>query len=727
MRLLFLSLALCLTQTLHAITLTFEVDMQSLIEQGGFDPASEFVDLAGTFNQWGSTLTILDDPDGDSIYSTTLSGFTAGSSIAFKFRINGLWDGREEFPGAGNDRSLIVPATDSTLRFVYNQYVYDYDPADQDTSELAWWNDAVFYEIFVRSFYDSDGDGVGDFRGLTQKLDYLNDGDPSTSHDLGVTGLWLMPIHPSPSYHGYDVTDYRGINPDYGSMADFRTFLDSAHARGIRVIIDLVINHTSAQHPWFVDARSGPNATYRDWYRWTSTHPGYQGPWGQNVWHQSSSGFYYGVFWDQMPDLNYANPQVRQAMFDLADYWLEEVGIDGFRIDAVKYLYEDGAQLENLPATFDFFRDFRQHYQTVKPEAFAVGEAWTSTAQVLDYVREDRLDYCFEFDLANQMLYAVQAGNANNLRNHLDYVSHSYPYAQWGSFLTNHDQDRVIDVLGNDLAQNKVAASLYLTLPGVPYLYYGEEVGMNGTKPDPDIRRPMQWEASSNGGFSSGNPWRSLNGNYATRNVATMQQQSGSLWHHYRDLIDLRNQSVALRRGYLETPVSNQSNVFAALRYWQDDTVLVLVNLSDQASGPLTLSDLSLASGDKVAFDGLSGETQPLSISGGELNHPPLAGLTTRVYRLDGTFAVSASVASSRTVQVYPNPSQSQVTVVWPQASAQAITYRLLDWQGRMVMEGSFSQRQSPFQLKLPQVPTGLYLLHLQQGDQEHRVKLRLE
>lgn len=727
MKLLLLSLALCLAQPLQAVSLTFEVDMQSLIEQGGFDPASEFVDLAGTFNQWGSTLTMLDDPDGDSIYSTTLSGFTAGSSIAFKFRINGLWDGREEFPGAGNDRSLTVPEGDSTFHFVYNQYIFDYDPAQQDTSELAWWNDAVFYEIFVRSFYDSDGDGIGDFRGLTQQLDYLNDGDPSTTDDLGVTGLWLMPIHPSPSYHGYDVTDYRAINPDYGSMADFEAFLDSAHARGIRVIIDLVINHSSTQHPWFVDARSGPNASYRDWYRWSDTPPGYQGPWGQNVWHNSSSGFYYGVFWDQMPDLNYENPEVRQEIFDLADYWLEEVGIDGFRIDAVKYLYEDGAQLENLSATFDFFRDFRAHYQTVKPKAFAVGEAWTNTAQVLDYVREDRLDYCFEFDLAGQMIYAVQSADASNLRNQLDFVYQSYPYLQWGSFLTNHDQDRVIDVLGNDLAQNKVAASLYLTLPGVPYLYYGEEVGMNGTKPDPDIRRPMQWSAGSNGGFSNGNPWRSLNGNYATRNVATMQQQSGSLWHHYRDLIDLRNQSVALRRGYLETPVSNQASIFAALRYWQDDTVLVLINLDDQASASVTLSRLGLASGDKLAFDGLSGETRTLSVTDGELNHPPLVGHETRVYRLDGTFTVSNSAAEPRSVQVYPNPSQGQITVVWPQASAQTLTYRLFDSQGRRVAAGSLPQTSAKFTLSLTEIPTGLYLLHLRQGDHEHRVKLRLE
>lgn len=727
MQRLLLLLALCFTQTLHAVTLTFEVDMQALIAQGGFDPTDEFVDLAGTFNQWGNSLTMLDDLDGDSIYATSVAGLTPGQAIDFKFRINGQWSGREEFPGAGNNRRLVVPAGDTTFRYAYDRRQYDYDPASQDTSELAWWNDAVFYEVFVRSFSDSDGDGIGDVRGLIQKLDYLNDGDPSTTSDLGVTGLWLMPIHPSPSYHGYDVTDYRAINPDYGSMADFRALLDSAHARGIRVIIDLVINHSSTQHPWFVDARSGPNASYRDWYRWSDTHPGQQGPWGQNVWHSSSSGFYYGLFWDQMPDLNYENPAVRQEIFDLADYWLDEVGIDGFRIDAVKYLYEDGNQLENVQATFDFFRDFRQHYQSVKAEAFAVGEAWTGTAQVLDYVREDRLDYCFEFDLAGNLLAAVQNGEARYLRDHLAYVYFSYPYLQWGSFLTNHDQDRVMSALGGDVAKNRAAAALYLTLPGVPYLYYGEEIGMLGTKPDPDIRRPMQWTGGPQAGFSSGTPWRAPQGNLASANVAAQQADPQSLWQYYRRLISLRNQSIALRRGFLRLPAVDQPGVMAMQRSYADDTVLVLTNLRAQPSDSLRLRDLALSSGVHPAYEGLTDQVASLAISpDGILAHPGLGAYETRVYRLGGTFATHLDPAAAA-VQVYPNPAQGYVTVQWPQV-APTLRYRLLDLQGRTVAQGQVDLHDQTARLPLlPRLTPGTYLLRLHGEPMVHSAWLRVE
>ncbi|HLF74078.1 MAG TPA: alpha-amylase family glycosyl hydrolase, partial [Anaerolineales bacterium] len=183
-------------------------------------------------------------------------------------------------------------------------------PSAAPSEHYPWWNNSVFYEIFVRSFYDSNGDGVGDFNGITEKLDYLNDGDPDTTSDLGITGIWLMPIFPSPSYHGYDVTDYYAVNPEYGTMEDFRRLLTEADRRGIRIIIDLVLNHTSDQHPWFRSAVSDRNSPYRDWYLWSDTQPGYGGPWGQTVWHSSPTGYYYGLFVDFMPDLNYDNPAV---------------------------------------------------------------------------------------------------------------------------------------------------------------------------------------------------------------------------------------------------------------------------------------------------------------------------------------------------------------------------------------------------------------------------------
>jgi alpha-amylase len=218
------------------------------------------------------------------------------------------------------------------------------------TDGKPWWNDAVFYEVFVRSFYDSNGDGIGDFNGLTAKLDYLNDGNPATTTDLGVTALWLMPIHPSPSYHGYDVTDYYDVNPQYGTLADFKRLLAEAHKRGIRVILDLVLNHTSLQHLWFVAAQD-PQSPYRDWYLWSPTDPGWPGPWGEKVWYANGRSYYYAIFDKNMPDLNYTNPAVTAKLDDVARFWLAEVGVDGFRLDAAKHLIEAGQVQENTAST----------------------------------------------------------------------------------------------------------------------------------------------------------------------------------------------------------------------------------------------------------------------------------------------------------------------------------------------------------------------------------------
>jgi len=270
-----------------AVDITFQVKMSQQILLGNFHPAQDSVDLAGTFNEWGNNpLTPLSDANGDSTYTIVLGGFTAKDFIEFKFRINGLWDGTEEFPGVGLNRQYTVLESNNLIDVWYN----DFEPGDGEVvvGPVHWWNDTVFYEIFVRSFSDSDGDGIGDFTGLTQKLDYLNDGDPATDDDLGITGIWLMPINDSPSYHGYDSVDYESINPDYGTMADFETFLAAAHARGIKVIMDYVMNHCSNQHPWFVASEMG-DLTYRDYFRWSVYDPGQTSPWGQDVWHWSNN------------------------------------------------------------------------------------------------------------------------------------------------------------------------------------------------------------------------------------------------------------------------------------------------------------------------------------------------------------------------------------------------------------------------------------------------------
>ena len=471
-----------------------------------------------------------------------------------------------------------------------------------------WWNDEVFYEIFVRSFYDSDGDGIGDFQGIIQKLDYLNDGDPNTDTDLGITGIWLMPMMPSPSYHGYDVTDFRDVNPQYGTMDDFRQFLDAAHQRGIKVIIDFVINHTSTEHPWFQNSAGGTTAERRLWYIWEDNDPGFLGPWGQGVWHERNGDYYYGVFWSGMPDLNYQTPAVTNEIKDITRFWYEDIGVDGFRIDAAKHLVEEGQNQENTLSTLNWWRSFYNFQKNIDPALMTVGEVWTSTANVIPY-SDERLDYCFEFDLATLIVNAARFGSASSLENKIDEVVNSYNENQYGTFLTNHDQERVMNQLEEDVDKAKVAAAIYLTLPGVPYLYYGEEVGMLGLKPDEFIRTPMQWSPGANGGFSSGTPWIGLNSNFASFNVETMQADPNSLWSHYRNLIHARTSSPALSGGNIELIDSTDGALLSFLRTGGDESVLVVHNLDVDALQDVAFSmgSSSLASGSYNVEDLISG------------------------------------------------------------------------------------------------------------------------
>ena len=452
----------------------------------------------------------------------------------------------------------------------------------------TWWNDAVFYEIFVRSFYDSDGDGIGDIQGIIEKLDYLNDGNPNTSSDLGVTALWLMPIFPSPSYHGYDVTDYRDIHPDYGSMDDFRALVNAAHSRGIKVIIDFVGNHTSDQHPWFTS--SANNNDKRDWYIWRSSAPDYNGPWGQTVWHERNNAYYYGIFWGGMPDLNYNNQEVTNEIKNTVRFWKEDIGVDGFRIDAVKHWIENGSNQENTAQTLSWWRDFYVFQKSIDAGLMTVGEAWTSTQNIAPYT-DNRLDYCFEFDLANAILDGIINQSGAGITNKMNEILSAYPEGQYGTFLTNHDQDRSFNRLGQSPARAKLAASILLSLPGVPYLYYGEEVGMLGQKPDENIRRPMQWSSEANAGFSSQTPWHPINTNFANANVADQSQDQNSLWRHYQKWISTRNNTAALRKGTYTAVNAGSTTVFAFLRVLDNQTpVLALHNLSTQNREELNLS-----------------------------------------------------------------------------------------------------------------------------------------
>ncbi len=447
---------------------------------------------------------------------------------------------------------------------------------EYDPSAVQEWNDRTFYQIFVRSFYDSDGDGIGDIQGIIEKLDYINDGDDSTSDDLGITGIWLMPINESPSYHGYDVTDYYSIESDYGTMDDFRQLLDEAEKRGIMIIMDLVLNHSSIQHPWFIASRAG-DPQYEDYYVWQDVNPETVGPWGQQVWHNGGNGrFYYGLFWGGMPDLNFWNPEVNREINEIIRYWLEDIGVHGFRLDAIMYLKEEGNILLNSFSNHEWFQIFYEYYKGINPEAFTIGEVWTNSEEVAKYVG-DEVDTAFEFDLATAMLNAVRTTNGSDLVARQEQVNALYPPGQYGRFLSNHDQTRSATLLDGDPAAMRSAAALLLTGPGIPFIYYGEEIGVEGDKPDEHLRRPMHW--SPDGGFSSVEPWQGYAADLESRNVETMDRDPASLLNHYRALVNLRNSENALRRGDLAHVGVSSRRLYSFFRYTDDEALLVLHNL----------------------------------------------------------------------------------------------------------------------------------------------------
>lgn len=468
------------------------------------------------------------------------------------------------------------------------------EPVATGTAGLPWWNDRVFYEVFVRSFYDSDGDGIGDLQGLIGKLDYLNDGDPTTDSDLGVTGIWLMPVTESPSYHGYDVVDYREIERDYGTNEDFNQLIAEAHKRGIAVIVDLVMNHTSTRHPWFLDAKT-PGSEHDDWYIWRIEKPDYRGPWGQQVWYRAGDRYYYSLFCDCMADLNYENPEVTEAMDEIIRFWLEEMNVDGFRLDAVKHLIEESQKQENTAATHAWLERFHRFVRSIAPNALTVGEAFGVPAPELVKYIGDEVDIAFEFTLAQAMIDSTKNGTRGPVSLAQATALRLYPKGQYAAFLSNHDQNRVMTQIGNDVEAAKAAATLLLTNPGVPFLYYGEEIGMLGQKPDERIRTPMQWDATpQRAGFSTRVPWQSLAVGYKERNVAVQADDPDSLLSHYRTLIRLRQDHSALRVGDFLPVESDARPVYSFVRHSSDETLLVLVNLGQE---PVSDYELTLKEG----------------------------------------------------------------------------------------------------------------------------------
>ena len=456
--------------------------------------------------------------------------------------------------------------------------------AATQTPAPAWTRGAVCYEVFVRSFSDSDGDGIGDLNGLIEKLDYID--------NLGASCIWLMPVAASPSYHGYDVSDYYRVEPAYGTNDVFKRLVTEAHRRGLVVLVDMVLNHSSSEHPYFQAALHDTASPYRAWYRFAPEPLG-KGPHGGDDWHRSPvrDEYYYGVFWSGMPDLNYQTPAVREEAKRIATFWLRDMGVDGFRLDAVPYLVEEGTCLMACPGTHAFLHEYAAHVDSVKPGAYTVGEAWGNIDEMMPYY-PDQLTSYFGFELADSLLSVVRTGWAAGLLTGFLRLQDTLPAYRWSPFLSNHDQTRTLTALGGDVARAKLAATLLLTLPGLPFIYYGEEIGMTGDKPDPRLRSPMQWSADPGLGFTSGTAWESAQPDSLTTNVAAQEGDSGSLLNLYRRLIHLRRQSEALATGTLVALAANNPHVAAYLRRSGTHAALVVANL-----GATPAAGVSIGSG----------------------------------------------------------------------------------------------------------------------------------
>jgi glycosidase len=451
----------------------------------------------------------------------------------------------------------------------------------------SWLKDAVFYEVFVRSYYDSNADGIGDFRGLEMKLDYIK--------QLGANALWLMPIFKSPSYHGYDTVDYYQVNEDYGTMEDFDSLLIEADKHGIRIILDLVVNHTSLEHPW-IQKYVENIAPYNHWYLWEKTRPGGKrsvygkakpvegGGWRYNA---QRKQFYYAHFSKKMPELDLRNTAVRQEVKKIAKFWLDK-GVAGFRLDAAQLIIEEGPgkKQSNTQATIQWWIEFSQYVKSLNPQAILVGEVWDEHSQISKYhVKGKGLDLCFDFPFQSDTLKAVGSGSVKSF---IDMVAAKKklpaPLSFYAPFLANHDQDRYMTSLDNDSAKARMAAIILLTAPGTPFIYYGEEIGMYHRTKKVDhllIRTPMQWDQTKvTAGFTSAKaPWHKINDNKAPYNVRHQRRSPDSLLKLYQKLIRLRLEHPELRYGDYKFH-SVGKNVLAYEKVYEKSAVLVLINPS---------------------------------------------------------------------------------------------------------------------------------------------------
>jgi alpha-amylase len=708
------------------VSLHLAVNMTGLVVSAdGVHVMGDFQQAAGYAQNWDPTSITLKDQNKDGTYEVDL--IVPFGSYQYLFVNGNTTQAAEALPmdctvlGSNGKQNRVLnfhSAQDNPGVYCFNSCEACSPSAVYDFA-THWWNDAVFYEVFLRSFYDSNGDGIGDFKGLMDKLDYLNDGDPETHNDLGITAIWLMPMMKSPSYHGYDIQDYYATEPDYGTMQDFENLLAAAHQRGIKVILDLVMNHSSNQNPWFTQSANSTGG-YRDWYVWSNTNPGFLGPWGQTVWFPSGGKYYYGLFGSGLPDLNYRDTATKNAMFDVVKFWLDK-GVDGYRLDAIKYLVEDGNMLENTPETFALLQELNTVYKTKNPDAFTVGEVWSSTESIIPYVQDNRLDACFEFGLAGAIVDAVNNGNPVNLENQLTAVQAAYPLLQYGTFLTNHDQDRVFSVLSSDFVKMKLAASIYLTLPGVPFLYYGEEVGMLGTGNDINKRRPMQWSAANHAGFSTVTPWTAVGSSYQINNVESMDADPGSLLQHYRQLIQIRNEHEVLRRGQTLMVQDNENDAFSFARVLDTEAIVVVANTGTSVLDPILSLDISaLSPGEYFVTELLTHHSMGKitvaangGFSGWHSNTTTLSGRTAWILLLSVENPITAITEPGidNSILLKPNPAGESFQISIDQHTSPKAQLQIFNSTGQLFFKGKMEG--DDMVIKTSGWPSGIYFVQL--------------
>ncbi len=439
------------------------------------------------------------------------------------------------------------------------------------------WRNGVFMEIFVRGFKDSNGDGIGDLRGVTQSLDYLK--------DLGIKGIWLMPINTNQDRdHGYSVADYRNIDPDYGTLADFDELLREAHKRDIGIVMDYVINHSSANNPIFLNSAASPDNPYRNWYSWRDQTPTDWDIWGKNPWKAVASGAYYAPFTDIMPDWNLRNPVVVDYHLNNMRFWLNR-GLDGFRFDAVGMLFENGPKaFENQPENYSFMGRVRQEVEKYAQRyVVCEGPDWGH----IEYARADSCGRTFAFKHHSSIVEAAK-GDVAAIQRVADYFKTTQ--LNMATMLNNHDSfagDRPWDQFKGNQAQYRLAAATFLLMPGTPFVYYGEEIGMAGIptlKGDPSLRGPLSWKAdATNAGFSSAKPYRPVAPNVLTQNIAAQINDPNSLRAFYKTMIGLRNAHPSLAIGNYEHALV-QGSVFGFQRSNGSERTLVLINYGNQSS-----------------------------------------------------------------------------------------------------------------------------------------------